>query len=372
MSLASLLAPFTIPLASVLAIPMLSSWSTSLNIVFLSLAWTTIAATYSPLQLELFAPLFLRLTLYVLVSFIFLAFDNLIPSLAVELKSQGQWSLAQNQKGGRRRMWRVVGWSIANVLISVALQAAMEFLVTDVFRMRSLLKIKGSRWGLNHLPYPWTMIKHAIIGLVARNVRRCIMFLCKWMKASAQLTFCSRWKILQYYIHTHLLHSPHGGLLAHWHQKWHHSIQTPYSFVANYDHPVCHLLHRFLPIYLPAIALRMHILTYLFLVVLFSLEEAFVYSGYNVLPSTIMLRGMARRTEAHMMSKGEGNYGPLGVLDWVHNTTLGKDVVDDLKAEMEKHNVEEKAGRAIDGAGSAANDLAGKLKGKARKSRGKK
>jgi hypothetical protein len=37
--------------------------------------------------------------------------------------------------------------------------------------MKSLLVIKGSRWGLNHLPYPWTMIKHAGMGLVARNVR---------------------------------------------------------------------------------------------------------------------------------------------------------------------------------------------------------
>jgi hypothetical protein len=128
---------------------------------------------------------------------------------------------------------------------------------------------------------------------------------------------------------------------------------------------VCHILHRFLPLYLPAIALRMHILTYLLLLVFFSLEETFVYSGYNILPSTIMLKGMARRTDAHMMSEGEGNYGPLGVLDWIHDTTLGKDVVDDLKMEMEKHHVDEKASNAIDGAGDAAGGLAGKLRAKA-------
>jgi hypothetical protein len=67
-------------------------------------------------------------------------------------------------------MWRVAGWSLANVVLTVAIQAAIEFLVTDVLRMRSLLQIKGSKWGLNHLPYPWTMIKHAIMGLLARNV----------------------------------------------------------------------------------------------------------------------------------------------------------------------------------------------------------
>lgn len=344
--LSSILAPIALPLGSFLAIPMLSSWSTGLNLIFLSVAWTTIAASYSPLQLELVAPLVLRLSLYIIPSLIFLLFDIGLPSLSVEFKSQGQWGIPNNQKGGARGVRRVIAWSCANVLLTVALQAGIEFLVTDVLQMRSLLLIKGSRWGLNHLPNPWTMVKHGIIGLLSRNV-------------------------LQYYIHTHLLHSPTGGALANLHQNWHHSIKIPYSFAANYDHPVCHILHRFLPLYLPAITLRMHILTYLILVAIFSLEETFVYSGYNVLPSTIMLRGMARRADAHMMSEGEGNYGCTGVLDWCHGTTLGKDVVEDLKAEMEKHDVEGKAGKAIDGAGEAANGLAGKF-GRARKGRGKK
>lgn len=179
MSLTSLLAPFTVPLASLLAIPMLSSWSTSLNLVFLSLAWTTIAATYSPLQLEAFAPLFIRLALYLFPSLIFLFFDNGLPSLSTEFKTQGQYGIATKQKGGKRKMWRVVGWSVANVLIAVGVQAAIEFVVTDVLSMRSLLQIKGSKWGLNHLPYPWTMIKHAAMGLVARNVSSLGMVSCR-------------------------------------------------------------------------------------------------------------------------------------------------------------------------------------------------
>jgi hypothetical protein len=166
----SLLTPFTVPLASLLAIPMLSSWSTSLNLVFLSLAWTTIAATYSPLQLEAFAPLFIRLTLYIFPSLVFLLFDIGVPSLSSEFKSQGRLGIATNQKGGKRKMWRVAAWSLANVVLTVAIQAAVEFLVTDVLRMRSLLQIKGSKWTLNHLPYPWTMIKHGVMGLLARNV----------------------------------------------------------------------------------------------------------------------------------------------------------------------------------------------------------
>lgn len=170
MSLSSLLAPITIPLASFLAIPMLSSWSTSLNLIFLSVAWTTIAASYSPLQLELFAPFVLRISLYIIPSFIFLLFDIGLPSLATEFKSQGDWAIPGRQKGGYAKVRRVIAWSCANVLLAVAIQAAIEFLVTDVFRMKSLLLIKGSRWGLNHLPNPWTMIKHGLIGLLSRNV----------------------------------------------------------------------------------------------------------------------------------------------------------------------------------------------------------
>lgn len=86
-----------------------------------------------------------------------------------------------------------------------------------------------------------------------------------------------------------------------------------------------------------------------------------------------MLRGMARRCDAHMMSEGEGNFGPLGVLDWMHGTTLGNDVVDDLKAEMEKHDVQERTGKAVDEAGDVAsgvaNGVAEKLRGRGRKGR---
>ncbi|KAF2682049.1 hypothetical protein K458DRAFT_307894 [Lentithecium fluviatile CBS 122367] len=326
---------------------MLSGWSTSLNLVFFSLTWTTIAMTYSPLQLEFFGPLFLRTMLYILPSALFLFIDLLIPSLMAELKAQGEMGLPGRQKGGAKKLRRVVGWSVFNVLLAVGLQAGIEWLVTDVFKMRSLLLIKGSRWSVNHLPNPWSLFKHAILGLVSRN-------------------------ILQYYIHNHLLHPPTGGTLAQWHQTWHHSIYVPYSFVAAYDHPACYLLHRFLPLYLPAIAFRFHMMTYLLLLTLFSLEELFTYSGYNILPSTIMLRGMARRTDAHMMTQGKGNYGPLGVLDWVNGTTVGADVMEDLQEEMEKHHVQERAGSAIDDAGDAANGIAGKLKSRARKGRGKK
>jgi hypothetical protein len=171
MSLSALLAPLSLPLASLFAIPMLSSWSTSLNLVFFSLTWTTIALTYTPLQLEFLGPLFIRTTLYILPSILFLLFDLSVPSLAVEIKAQGAGGLPGRQRGGAKKVRAVVAWSVVNVLLGVALQAGVEFLFTGVFRMRSLLLIKGSAWTLNHLPNPWGLVKHAIIGIVSRNVR---------------------------------------------------------------------------------------------------------------------------------------------------------------------------------------------------------
>ena len=171
MDFGALLAPITLPIASLFAIPLFSSWSTSLNLVFFSLTWSTIALTYAPLQIEFFAPMLLRTALYLLPAGVFLAFDCLVPSLALELKAQGEGALPLRQPGGRAKLGRVVSWAVFNVVLAIALQAALEWLATDVLHIRSLLAIKAGAWSLNHLPNPWTMAKHLLLGLVLRNVR---------------------------------------------------------------------------------------------------------------------------------------------------------------------------------------------------------
>lgn len=73
-----------------------------------------------------------------------------------------------------------------------------------------------------------------------------------------------------------------------------------------------------------------------------------------------------------MMSEGEGNFGCTGVLDWAHGTSLGSNVMDDLREEAEKHNVQERTDKAIDQAGEKASGIGEALKKKARKGKGKK
>jgi len=53
------------------------------------------------------------------------------------------------------------------------------------------------------------------------------------------------------------------------------------------------------------------------------------------------------------------------VLDWCYGTTSGADVMDDVRDEMERRDVQERTGKAMD-------DMGTRLKGRARRGRGKK
>jgi hypothetical protein len=153
-------------------------------------------------------------------------------------------------------------------------------------------------------------------------------------------------KVMQYYIHRYL-HSPSAPKsIVRMHKSYYHSITAPYCFVAHYDHPLVHLLWRFVPIYLPAIAFRLHFLTYLLLVSVVSVEETLALSGYTVIPG-IMLGGIQRRQGQHSQFRGRGNYAPWGLMDWIHGTNIGSDVVDDLKDEAGKHKVVERSNRVL-------------------------
>jgi hypothetical protein len=86
----------------------------------------------------------------------------------------------------------------------------------------------------------------------------------------------------------------------------------------------------------------MHLLTYLLLLALVSLEETLTLSGYSNIPG-VMLGGLARRQDLHSESRGRGNFAPWGLIDWIHGTSIGGDV---MKDETEKHQVTERSSKA--------------------------
>jgi hypothetical protein len=64
-------------------------------------------------------------------------------------------------------------------------------------------------------------------------------------------------------------------------------------------------------------------LTYLLYLVVISIQETFTYSGYTVMPTSFFLAGISRRNDMHLLTDGEGNFGPLGIMDWICKTNVG-------------------------------------------------
>jgi hypothetical protein len=145
---------------------------------------------------------------------------------------------------------------------------------------------------------------------------------------------------LQYYIHRFILHPTSPNFFSKSHQSYFHAVTAPYSFVAHYDHPASYLLFRFVPTYLPSVIFRTHLLTYLLLLSIVTLEETLTLSGYSTVPG-IILGGITRRQDLHSQGRGKGNFAPWGFLDWLHGTSIGPDVIDDVKDEAEKHHLAE-------------------------------
>jgi hypothetical protein len=317
-----------LPFLSILALPVFGGKSTSLSLVFVYLTWSSLVFAHDPLSLEIYGTLAARILFFLLPAFAFLAFDCGTPSLSKNIKAYGEKNLPSKISNGR--LLRIASVGVANVLLSVALQAVLEMLFTDVLNLRSILKVTSL------VPLPWSIAKDVVKGLALRGV-------------------------LHYYIHRYLLHT-YDSPLKTWHLKWQHSIQLPFSLAAAYDHPVCHLLVNWLPDFLPAYLFRFHVLTWHIFVAITSLETLFIYSGYAVLPSSIVLAGMARRTDAHFVtaaSKREPcNFGHWGILDLLLGTNC-KDtasVIDDLQDEAHKHRFEERAQKAARGALDGLNE----------------
>ena len=229
------------------------------------------------------------------------------------MKEHGEEALAlgEAQGGLTGRWWRVVLVSTGNVIGGVLLQVGIDAGLAKVVGWKTAIKVTTTP------PLPWNILKDLVVGLLMREV-------------------------LTYILHRFVLHGQRSSLTKQ-HKRWQHSILSPFSFVAHYDHPLPYLVHVFLPMYLPAVVLRMHLLSYNMYLAVVSLEETFAYSGYNVLPTAFILGGMARRQERHFLSKGTGNFGCFGLVDFVMGTSLGEDLLDDVMDEAEEKRVAQRA-----------------------------
>ena len=332
----------SLPVASYFFTTSLTSWSTSLNLLFFYMTWTTLVLSHSPVKIELIGSLTLRLVLWLIPSLFFLLFDTLLPSLAESIKYNGASALPPRNAQATAKL---VGLAILNLALEAGVEAGVSIGLATLLQ-QPVFKTSST------LPLPWQMIKHIALLFVAREG-------------------------LTYAIHRYLLHGPSGGATARLgklHGGYAHARRAPpFSLLLMGDHPVPFLLHRFVPRYLPAVLLRqrLHLLTYFLFVGLCTLEETLALSGYTVVPG-ILMGGIARRTAIHY-AKPTGNYGAWGVVDWVSGTSLGKDVMADVRDEAEKHRLKERstvaAGELGDAVQESIDGLRRSTRSKARKNR---
>ncbi|KAM0140502.1 hypothetical protein ACHAP3_002809 [Botrytis cinerea] len=324
----------SLPVVGWFLMPSASTYSTSLNFLFFYMTWSTLVLSHTALRVEVVGTLGIRLLFFIVPSFVFLIFDSIIPSLSVGVKRQGKQALPTRTGGSKAsrakapEWYRVVGISLFNIFLGIGIQAGFEMVLTEILHYKSALRVTTT------LPMPWSIAKDALKCLLVRE-------------------------FIQYYTHRFILHARSSNLLSRGHKSYHHSITSPYAFVAHYDHPASYILFRFIPIYLPAVIFRVHLLTYLLALSVVTIEETLASSGYSSVPG-IILGGVARRQDLHSESRGKGNFAPWGLLDWIHGTSLGSGLEEDVANEAEKHQVKSRSRKAIASGKESVKSLSGR------------
>lgn len=197
----------SIPALSFLLIPTMTSYTTSLNLLFFYLTWSTLVLSHPPLRVEIFGTLAIRIIFQVIPSLFFLLFDSILPSASVGFKHLGEKALplTSSAKDAKIRLLKTTLFSLLNIVLSVVIQALVEVLLVRVLGVRSALRVTTT------LPMPWGIFTDLLKGFLLREV-------------------------LAYVLHRYALHSPDSPI-SNLHTSWFHSIEAPFPLSAHYDHP---------------------------------------------------------------------------------------------------------------------------------------
>jgi len=298
----------------------MTSYSTSLNLLFFYLTWSTLVLSHHALRVEIVGSLVVQILFYVIPSGAFLLVDVLVPGISEGFKSLGADALPlrDTRRKSVLRLGAVLTWSLFNILLGLALQGLIEWTLTMQMGQPAALRVTTT------LPLPWGIVKDLLRGLVLRDG-------------------------LTWLVHRYLLHAgsrPANAIVRDFsrlHETWYHrSVKAPYPLSPTFDHPLVYVLRVFVPMYAPVLLWRFHALTFMLYLALISLEGTFTHSGYAKLPTNFVLGGIATRNELHCLTRGKGNFGTWGLCDWLMGTTIGADATDDIVDEIDEADVQGK------------------------------
>jgi len=148
-------------------------------------------------------------------------------------------------------------------------------------------------------PLPWNILKNIFLIIAIREV-------------------------ITYVVHRYILHNPRRfPRFSRFHKVHHQFAKYPtFALKGQYYHYIDYFLIQFLPLYLPAYLLRVHLLTFFLTLAFVSLESALIYSGYDIFWK--LLGNTVQGIDRHHRPGGDRmDFGIWGILDWFCGTAGG-------------------------------------------------
>lgn len=237
-----------------------------------STLWKNLLLRYSPVRIAFVGVNIIQLTCFWFTSAVYISLPYVAPAFSARHKLQ-----KHEKQPTPAEIWECFLVVFRNQVLSSALQ--LSIIVLDTFTGR-----------------PPTHRFDSTLPSVTEVVRE--VLLCIFIR-----------EIMSYYIHR-LVHHPSIYQTVH---KPHHSFTPPIALAGQYSGFVEHVLLGIIPIAVPPMLLKSHVVTFWVFLAMELFEVSTVHSGYD------FFAGFARRHDLHHEKFGVC-FGPTGLMDWIHNT----------------------------------------------------